>query len=39
LDRKKYTIVLYNGNWDDVVPFLDTLKGIEILGLKPASER
>lgn len=34
--EKHYKIVLYNGDWDDVVPFRDTLAGIEILGLKPS---
>lgn len=32
-----YTIVLYNGNWDAVVPFIDTLKGFKELGLTQTS--
>lgn len=31
---RSISMVLYNGNWDAVVPFIDTLKGIKILGLK-----
>lgn len=30
---EKYQIVLYNGDWDDVVPYHDTLKGIKNLYL------
>jgi hypothetical protein len=26
---KKYQIVLYNGDWDDVVPYHDTILGIK----------
>lgn len=37
--ESKYRIVLYNGNWDDVVPFRDTLAGIGILGLEVSSLR
>ena len=29
----KYQIVLYNGDWDDVVPYHDTIKGIKNLYL------
>jgi hypothetical protein len=32
-----YHIVLYNGDWDDVVPFTDTLKNLEALNLKESS--
>ena len=32
--NRSIKIILYNGNWDAVVPFIDTLKGIKILGLK-----
>lgn len=28
-----YQILLYNGDWDDVVPFKDTLKNIAKLNL------
>jgi hypothetical protein len=30
---RKINIVLYNGNWDAVVPYLDTLKNIKKLNL------
>ena len=30
---KNYQIVLYNGDWDDVVPYIDTLKNIKKLRL------
>jgi hypothetical protein len=30
---KKYTIILYSGTWDAVVPYVDTLKGIRALNL------
>lgn len=39
LIKDKYKIVLYNGDWDDVVPFRDTLAGLELLNLKPAAPR
>jgi hypothetical protein len=34
---RKIAIVLYSGNWDAVVPFVDTIKGINILNLRPNS--
>ena len=34
VEEKRYQIVLYNGDWDDVVPYIDTLKGIKNLLLK-----
>jgi hypothetical protein len=30
----KYHIVLYSGDWDDVVPYTDTLNNMEKLDLK-----
>lgn len=39
LEKRSISIVLYNGNWDAVVPFVDTLKGIKILNLKPTAPR
>jgi hypothetical protein len=33
---KRYQIVLYNGDWDTVVPYLDTIKWIKALGLGEA---
>lgn len=36
LDRlDKYHVILYNGDWDDVVPHLDTTRNLEKLNLKP----
>ena len=36
LDRlDKYHIILYNGDWDDVVPFSDTVQNIYKLDLEP----
>jgi hypothetical protein len=29
-----YHIVLYSGDWDDVVPYTDTLKNMALLSLK-----
>jgi hypothetical protein len=29
-----YRIVLYSGDWDDVVPYTDTLKNLAQLNLK-----
>lgn len=35
LDRlDKYHIILYNGDWDAVVPFIDTVANLEKLNLK-----
>lgn len=31
----KYKIILYNGDWDDVVPYTDTLKNFRKMGLQP----
>lgn len=31
----KYHIILYNGDWDDVVPFIDTMNNLEKLKLVP----
>lgn len=31
--ERKINIILYNGNWDAVVPYVDTLKGIRLLNL------
>ena len=33
LSTKNYQIVMYNGDWDDVVPYHDTIKGIKELYL------
>ena len=33
LGRNLYTIALYNGDWDDVVPYVDTLKNMKRLNL------
>jgi hypothetical protein len=30
-----YSIALYNGDWDDVVPYVDTLKNLKKLNLEP----
>ncbi len=38
VSKKNYQIVLYNGDWDDVVPYLDTLHGLKELGLKGTSK-
>lgn len=35
LFRNKYSIVLYNGDWDAVVPYIDTLKNIPKLYVNP----
>jgi hypothetical protein len=32
-----YHVVLYSGDWDDVVPFTDTIKNLEALYLKESS--
>ena len=34
---KDYQIVLYNGDWDDVVPYTDTYKNLEKLNLKESN--
>ena len=31
-----YSITLYNGDWDDVVPYGDTLKNMKKLNLGPS---
>ena len=31
--ERKINIILYNGNWDAVVPYVDTHKGIKLLNL------
>lgn len=31
---KKYSLNLYNGNWDVVVPYVDTVKNIKALNLR-----
>ena len=31
---RKINIVLYSGNWDAVVPYVDTIKGINMLNLR-----
>ena len=33
-DSSKYHIILYNGDWDDVVPYTDTLKNLDDLKLR-----
>lgn len=33
--QRYYTIALYNGDWDDVVPYTDTLKNMKKLNLEP----
>lgn len=35
--QNKYSVILYNGDWDDVVPFTDTIKNLEKLNLKESS--
>lgn len=30
---KKYSITLYSGDWDAVVPYVDTLEGLRRLNL------
>lgn len=32
-ETRKISIILYNGNWDAVVPYVDTLKNIRKLNL------
>lgn len=32
----KYHIILYNGDWDDVVPYGDTVKNLKKLNLEPS---
>lgn len=32
-----YHVVLYSGDWDDVVPYTDTIKNLEALYLKESS--
>lgn len=34
----KYKIILYSGDWDDVVPYIDTLKNLKKLDLDPQGE-
>lgn len=34
----KYSITLYNGDWDDVVPYIDTLKNMRKLNLEPNND-
>jgi hypothetical protein len=36
-DPRKIGITLYNGNWDAVVPYVDTLKGMAILNLRESN--
>lgn len=31
--NKKYSLNLYSGNWDVVVPYIDTIKNIKALNL------
>ena len=38
INAGKYTIILHNGDWDDVVPYIDTLKNFKILDLEPQGE-
>lgn len=35
INTRKYKIILYNGDWDDVVPYTDTLKNFNKMGLSP----
>ena len=35
LGRNLYTIALYSGDWDDVVPYVDTIKNMKKLNLQP----
>ena len=38
LDRlDKYHVVLFNGDWDSVVPFSDTMQNIEKLNPEPTN--
>ncbi len=37
LINRKIKVVLYNGNADAVVPYIDTYKGLELLKLYPTS--
>jgi hypothetical protein len=32
--QQNIKIYLFNGDWDDVVPFIDTYKNLDRLGLK-----
>ena len=37
LDRpQKFHVVLYNGDWDDIIPFADTLSNLDKLKLDPS---
>jgi fermentation-respiration switch protein FrsA (DUF1100 family) len=33
LNQGRIKITLFNGDWDDVVPFRDTLKNLKLLNL------
>jgi hypothetical protein len=33
-ELSNYHIVLYNGDWDDVVPYTDTIKNLKKLNLQ-----
>jgi serine carboxypeptidase-like clade 2 len=37
-NRGDIKVWMFNGDWDDVVPFRDTLKNLEKLGLKPSGD-
>jgi len=33
-EMSDYHIILYNGDWDDVVPYTDTIKNLKKLNLE-----
>lgn len=35
INTGKYRIILYSGDWDDVVPYTDTLKNFQKMDMDP----
>jgi serine carboxypeptidase-like clade 2 len=38
INRGQIKVFLYSGDWDDVVPFRDTIKNLQLLDLHPKSD-
>lgn len=38
INRGQIKVYLYNGDWDDVVPFRDTIKNLQLLDLQPRGD-
>jgi|JI61114C2RNA_FD_contig_91_452036_length_1239_multi_2_in_0_out_0_2 hypothetical protein len=38
INRGQIKIYLFNGDWDDVVPFRDTVKNLALLDLQPRGD-